>query len=76
MPPVKNRTDMIAQMSPVLRDGRFVFVTSSDVDVQHQLDPHALGRFGESEGVSYLLSIDAARQAGLPAQPLPVAYQG
>ena len=57
---------MISGMSPMLREGLYVFVSTTDPDVIGGLTPVALSLFHEDEGVSLLVPADAARWAGQP----------
>lgn len=60
--PVKDGAAMIAGMQPDLQPGTFVFVTTSKPDLA--LMDAALASFREAEGISYVVTEDAARVAG------------
>ncbi|WP_395827149.1 ACT domain-containing protein [Elstera sp.] len=68
MPPadaVKRGTqEMIAGMTPVLRDGAFVFCSTADPDVLADLLPSALATFREDEGTSLILPLARAQEMG------------
>ncbi|NRB02637.1 MAG: ACT domain-containing protein [Rhodobacteraceae bacterium] len=58
---------MIAGMTPVLKDGRFQFVTctAENAATQAALTAQALALFHEDEGVSLVVPSTAARAAGV-----------
>ncbi len=55
--------EMIAGMSPALRPGRFVFVTTAP-DRAASLLPDAVAMFREAEGVSLVLPVEVAARHG------------
>jgi hypothetical protein len=57
---------MIAGMSPVLREGRFVFVSLELRAVNAVLKDAAVAVIREQEGVTLILPLDIARDSGLP----------
>ena len=57
---VRETKAMIAGMAPVLRPGRFVFVTGAG----ENLAPQALASFREAEGLSLILAEETARAQG------------
>lgn len=57
--------EMIAGMTPELKDGAYVFCAAGDRDWR-KLEPLAM--FREAEGVSLILERDAARAAGFPVE--------
>lgn len=57
---------MIAGMSPVLREGRFVFVSLELRAVTAVLKDAAVAVIREQEGVTLILPLDIARDSGLP----------
>lgn len=63
---------MIAGMTPLLRDGRFVFCTTADPQAVQAALPLALGLFREDEGTTLLLGEDDARRLGFDCA-LPMA---
>ena len=58
--PVRDTHAMIAGMSPVLTEGRFVFATSEDP----ALRAHAIATCHEDEGLSLILPEDIAAKHG------------
>lgn len=59
--------EMIGGMDPVIRPGAFVFVTLGDGEAPDG----AVATYREAEGLSAIVTLDAARQAGLPVdQPM------
>lgn len=63
--------DMISGMSPELRPGRFVFVSTTDAGLVAALSPDALSVFREDEGLSLLVPVETAVARGLPVdQPM------
>ena len=57
---------MIAGMSPVLRDGRFVFVSLPVQAVTGDLIDAAVAVIREEEGVTLILPFDTAKASRLP----------
>lgn len=67
----KSAQDMISGMSPELRQGAFVFVSSQDPGLTSRLIPDALASFREEEGLSLIVAVDAAALEGLAVdQPM------
>lgn len=64
--PVKDRSRMIADMSPRLCEGRFVFCSVDAGRVDPDLLGAARATFREEEGLSLLVPVDVAAAAGLP----------
>ena len=63
--------DMIANMAPVLRAGEFVFVTTPEHAFGAALLPQAMASFREDEGLSLILPLDVAKEAGFDVgQPM------
>ncbi|CUH19499.1 hypothetical protein JSE7799_00481 [Jannaschia seosinensis] len=62
-------TAMIANMSPRRIEGTFVFATSEDPDLREA----AIATMRETEGMSLILPLSAARAAGLDASA-PLAW--
>jgi hypothetical protein len=57
-------SDMISGMAPKLRAGAFVFVTTNDAALIARLTGDAISIFRENEGVSLILPVEVARDAG------------
>ena len=57
--------EMVSGMSPVVRQGRFAFVTTHDQLLEGQLLPQAISVFREDEGISLLIPVEAAEAADL-----------
>jgi len=72
MPEVaRTAVDMIAGMTPVVQAGDFVFVTTNDPALVASLLPQAMAMVREREGMSLLVPVAVARDAGLDAtQPM------
>ncbi|MGP1359042.1 ACT domain-containing protein [Roseicyclus sp.] len=66
MPPVRDRSAMIRGMAPVRREGAYVFATLPAAP------EGAIATFAEAEGLSVILPLEAAREAGLDVS-LPMA---
>ena len=69
MAQVRDPQAMIAQMSPLLDEVRWCFVTVSDPGQAIELMPRALATFREEEGLSLIVPADAAHDAELAAAP-------
>ena len=69
MAQVRDPAAMIAQMSPLLDQVRWCFVTVSDPGMAIELMPRALATFREEEGLSLIVPADAAHEAELAAAP-------
>ena len=54
--------EMISGMTPVLRQGDFVFVTTNDLALISLLSSEALATFKEEEGMSMLIPFDVAKK--------------
>jgi len=70
--PVKGTADMIRSMAPRRAPGQFVFCTMADHPAEAALVAQAIASFREGEGLSLILPIDVAAQAGFDAS-LPMA---
>jgi len=57
--------DMISGMTPKLRAGTFVFITTDDPAVGASLSSDAISVFAEDEGMSMIIPIELAKRAGL-----------
>ncbi|MCF6233734.1 MAG: ACT domain-containing protein [Rhodobacteraceae bacterium] len=55
--------EMISGMTPVMRPGDFVFVTSDDPDLVASLSSKAISTFKEDEGMSMLVPIEVAEKS-------------
>ncbi|CTQ32013.1 ACT domain-containing protein [Jannaschia rubra] len=66
---VRGTSDMIAGMAPRRRSGTFVFATSDDPSLARE----ALATVREDEGMSLLLPVDVALDAGLDVT-MPMAW--
>ena len=60
--------DMIAGMTPVLRPGTFVFVTTTAAELIADLSPLAIATFQEDEGMSLLIPTALAEAKRLPVE--------
>lgn len=58
--------DMISGMTPTPHPGDHVFVTTQDPALMTTLTPVALASFREEEGLSFVVPIAVAEQAGCP----------
>ncbi|MGR3615477.1 MAG: ACT domain-containing protein [Paracoccaceae bacterium] len=67
---VKSAQGMIAGMSPVVRDGVFVFTSLQDETKAAALAAHALASYREAEGISLILPIAVAERAAVPVDQL------
>ena len=67
MAQVRDPQAMIAQMSPLLDEVRWCFVTVSDPGQAIELMPRALATFREEEGLSLIVPADAAHDAEFAA---------
>ena len=56
--------DMISGLTPRLREGAFIFVSVSDPSGAAALLPSAVASFREDEGMSLILPVQAALDAG------------
>lgn len=70
MPGIINLKQLLSDMKPNLAEGEFVYcsVPASALADHLHLDP--IGLFREKEGVTLILSLEAARMAGFPAAPV------
>jgi hypothetical protein len=58
--------DMISGMTPVLRPDAYVFATTTDPDKIAAVVGAAIATFHEDEGLSLILPIQSAEEAGFP----------
>lgn len=65
--PVSGSAAMIAGMDPALDPEVYCFVTVADNARAQQISENALASFKESEGWSFILPLEEARNLGLPA---------
>lgn len=62
---IRDTHAMLANMTPVLKDGEFVFCATKDADVIVRALPLALGSFKEEEAVTLILARTDAAALGL-----------
>ncbi len=62
---IRDTHAMLADMTPVLKDGEFVFCATQDADVVARALPLALGSFKEEEAVTLILGRTDAAALGL-----------
>lgn len=62
--------DMISGMTPELRPGIFVFVSTDDAELGKQLSQAAIATFREDEGLSLLVPLELAQQNRLNVDQL------
>ncbi|WFU09697.1 ACT domain-containing protein [Rhizobium sp. CB3090] len=60
---------LISSMKPNLIEGEFVFCSLPPSALTDYVHLKPIGMFQEKEGMTLILPIEAARQAGLPADP-------
>jgi hypothetical protein len=60
---------LLSTMEPELADGEFVYCTVPAFQPEDYLHLRPLGLFHETEGLTLILSLEAARKAGLQASP-------
>jgi len=72
MPKVANTAyDMISGMTPTVRSGIYVFISTEDPTLVASLTSQAISTFEEEEGISMLISVDLARKSGFSVdQPM------
>ena len=62
---------MLAGMTPVLKNGAFVFCTSDRLEIAERARPVAIGWFEEDEGVALILRLPDAERFGFDvSQPM------
>jgi uncharacterized protein len=59
---------MIAGMTPTLKPGKFVFITTDDAALIKSLSSQAISTFKEEEGMSLLVPAGVVEEAGLDAE--------
>lgn len=69
---IKDTGEMIRAMRPRRAEGTYVFCTTRDPAVLAELLPQARGSFRESEGLSLILPLSLAQDAGFDTD-LPMA---
>jgi len=57
--------DMISNMTPVLQPGHFVYISTQDPTLTATLTNDAVSTFREEEGLSMLVPVQSAQNAGL-----------
>lgn len=72
MPKVANTAfDMISGMTPTVRPGTYVFISTTDPTVVASLTSQAISTFEEDEGMSMLIPLDLAKKSGFSVdQPM------
>ena len=72
MPKVANTAyDMISGMTPTVRPGIYVFISTEDPTLVASLTSQAISIFEEDEGMSMLIPIDLAKKSGFSVdQPM------
>jgi hypothetical protein len=60
--------DMISGMTPVLRPGDFVFVTTNDANLAASLSSGSVSTFREKEGLSLLIPVELAERSSLTVE--------
>ena len=64
MPEIANTAfDMIAGMTPVLRDAEYVFISTTDPAISASMIPCSIATFQENEGMSMLVPLELAKTA-------------
>jgi len=69
MPGITDLKLLISSMQPNLIEGEFVYCTMPASALADHIHLKPVGLFQEKEGMTMILPIEAARQAGLPAEP-------
>jgi hypothetical protein len=69
MPGITDLKQLLAGMKPHLIEGEFVYCTVPASDSADYLPLAPIGLFREREGMTLILPVEAARQAGLPTAP-------
>jgi hypothetical protein len=69
MPGITDLKLLISSMKPNLIEGEFVYCTMPASALADYIHLRPIGVFQEKEGMTLILPIEAARQAGLPAEP-------
>jgi hypothetical protein len=72
MPKVANTAyDMISGMTPTVRPGIYVFISTEDPTLVASLTSQAISTFEEDEGMSMLIPVDLAKKSGFSVdQPM------
>lgn len=66
---IRDTQAMLANMTPVLKDGEFVFCATTDADMIARALPLALGSFKEDEAVTLILGRTDAMTLGFADAP-------
>ncbi|MFS8115787.1 ACT domain-containing protein [Rhizobium jaguaris] len=69
MPGITDLKQLISRMEPSLVQGEFVFCSVPVSALTKYVHLKPIGMFQEKEGMTLILPIEPARQAGLPAEP-------
>lgn len=62
---VSTAYEMISGMTPSVRPGLFVFISTNNSDLLASLSPHAISTFKEDEGTSMLIPVELAEKLKL-----------
>ncbi|MEZ2222279.1 ACT domain-containing protein [Rhizobium sp. RCC_161_2] len=69
MPGITDLKLLLAGMKPDLVEGEFVYCSVPVSSLADYVHMNPVGLFQEKEGVTLILPVEAARQAGLPTEP-------
>ncbi|WP_047463535.1 ACT domain-containing protein [Rhizobium rhizogenes] len=69
MPGITDLKQLLAGMKPDLVEGEFVYCSMPASSLMDHIDLKPIGLFQEREGVTLILPVETARQAGLPVAP-------
>ena len=69
MPGITDLKPLLADMKPNLAEGEFVYCSVPASALADHIHLEPIGLFREREGVTLILPLEAARQAGLPTAP-------
>jgi len=69
MPGITDLKLLLAGMKPNLAEGEFVYCSVPASALADHIHLEPIGLFREREGVTLILPLEAARQAGLPTAP-------
>ncbi|SMD03823.1 ACT domain-containing protein [Primorskyibacter flagellatus] len=64
----KTARDMIAGMTPKLKPGAFVFITTGNPALIKSLSSQAISTFKEEEGMSLIVPVEVAEEKGLDVE--------
>jgi hypothetical protein len=69
MPGITDLKQLLAGMKPDLVEGEFAYCSVPASSLADYIDLKPIGLFQEREGVTLILPVETARQAGLPVAP-------